>query len=231
MLDEEAKAIEEVARTTGKAIDVAKSTGSFLEQIFGETFRQIGGVASDWARYFRFKNFLLIADKTSCIIEGRQITSKIIPIQPQFALPLLETASLEVEGDIQELWAGLIANAVDPKIHLRIRKVFIEILRGLEPLDARILETLSDPAIEGTYSALTEVVLNADEIASRIQADPEEVKISLSTLGRYGCILDAWENTLESLDHGYAGFRVGNPKSNFRLSHLGRELIRATRAI
>ena len=231
MLDEEAKAIEEVARATGKALDLAKATGGFLDDLFGQTLRQFGGVAADWARYFRYKNFLIITGKALGILQSRGLAGKPLPIPPQFALPILEGASLEAEDEIQDLWAGLIANAADPQCRLQIRKVFIEILRGLEPLDAQILKDLSDPKIENTFSILTKSMLNAAVLATRVDALEDEVKISLATLARYGSILDAWENTLENLDHGYAGFRVSNPKSNFRLSHLGHALIKATRHI
>jgi hypothetical protein len=229
MLDEEARAVQEVAKVTGKAIDLVRSAGGLLDDVFGETLRQLGGTAADWSRYFRFRNFLFVADKAKAVLDRRQITAKTLSIPPQFALPLLDGASLETEAEIQQLWAGLIANAVDPGRAFRIKKVFLEILRGLEPLDARIMEFLSDTTLEDQYTILTGATLNVDVLATRLQADPEGLKLSLQTLARYGCVIDAWESTLAGLDRGYSGFRVDNPKSNFRLSHLGHQLLIATR--
>ncbi|MCU1317725.1 MAG: hypothetical protein JWN63_3047 [Candidatus Acidoferrum typicum] len=236
MLDEEARAVQEVAKVTGKAIDLVRSAGGLLDDVFGETLRQLGGTAADWSRYFRLRNFLLIADKAKTVLDGRRITGKLLSIPPQFALPLLDGASLEAEEDIQQLWAGLIANAVDPGRAFRIKKVFLEILRGLEPLDARIMEFLSNTKLENQHTLLedqhtilTGATLNVDVLATRLQVDPEESKISLQTLARYGCVIDAWESTLAGLDTGYSGFRVDNPKANFRLSHLGHQLLIATR--
>ena len=55
--------------------------------------------------------------------------------------------------------------------------------------------------------------------------DREEVGTSLQNLFRLGCIIDSWPESMESLDKGYAGFRVNNPASNFRVSDLGRKLL------
>lgn len=228
MLDEEAKAAQEVAKAAGKAIDAARSGGGFLDDVFGESLRHFGGAIADWVRYFRYKNLLTVMDKVRAVHQSRAIEGKVLPIPPQFALPLLDGASLETEPNVQELWAGLIANATDPVRALRLKKVFVEILRGLEPLDANILECLSDSTLEERYSIMTGGAFNCEVIATSLGADIEEVKISLQTLARYGCVIDSWENSLENLDRGYSGFRVNNPASNFRLSHLGAQLLAAT---
>jgi DNA-directed RNA polymerase specialized sigma subunit len=120
-----------------------------------------------------------------------------------------------------------VANATAPRERLNLRKIYIEILRGLEPLDAQVLQLLGDPSLQDRYEIATDANLNAEEIARHLGADIEEVKVSLQTLARYSCVIDAWERTLENVDHGYGGFRVNNPKSNFRLSHLGEQLVQA----
>lgn len=227
MLDEEAKALQEISRATGKAIDGARDFGGFLNDIFGESLRHFGGMVADWMRYVRYRNLLKVMDKVKDIHKARAFSGRALPIPPAYVLPLLDGISLETEESIQEMWAGLIANSTDPSRAFRIKKVFIEILRGLEPLDAKILECLGDPSLDEAYSITTGATFNSDTVATRLHADLDEVKLSLQTLARYGCVIDAWENTMESLDMGYSGFRVNNPKSNFRLSHLGRQLLAA----
>jgi hypothetical protein len=229
MLDEEAKAVQEVSKLAGKTVDLVRAVGGFLDEVFGGSFREFGGAVADWARYFRHVNLLTILDKVQTIHQSRAVSGKLNPIAEAFSLPLLDGASLEADASVQILWAGLIANASDPSRRFKIRKIFIEILRGLEPLDAKVLELLSDPKLDDGYTVLVSETLNSDVIAMRINADIDEVKISLQTLARYGCVIDSWENTLEMLDRGYSGFRVNNPKSNFRLSHLGHQIVAATR--
>lgn len=229
MLDEEAKAVQEVAKTTGKAIDLFCSAGGFLDDVFGDSLRQFGGVISDRFRYVRYRHLLSIVDKVQQIHGRRAVDGKWLPVPPQFVLPLLDGASSEAEPTVQDLWAGLIANATDPTRALHIKKVFLEILRGLEPLDAKLLECLNDPNLNDTHGIMTGATFNAVEIASRLNANVQDVMISLQTLARFGCVIDSWGNTLESLDWGYSGFRVDNPKSNFRLSHLGKRLLAVTK--
>lgn len=230
MSDEEAKAVQEVAKATGKSVDLVRSTGKFLGQVLSDSMREVGGIVWDKAQYWRFLNQISIIDKVQKIRESRGIAGKPVPMPPAFALQVLDAISLESEDQIQDLWAALIANASDPTTRIRIRKVFLEILRGFEPLDAKILDYLSDPGHDNRYSFQTGAKLNAEEVASGVSADAEEVKISIQTLARYGCVIDGWEHSLESIDSGYSGFRVNNPASNFRLSHLGKELIKATQS-
>jgi hypothetical protein len=86
---------------------------------------------------------------------------------------------------------------------------------------------LADRAVTVRYSRLTDANLNAEEIACLLGTDPEETKLSLQTLARYSCVIDAWQNTMAAVDSGYGGFRVNNPGSNFRLSHLGEQFVHA----
>ncbi|WP_097459916.1 Abi-alpha family protein [Mangrovitalea sediminis] len=226
MLDEEAKAAQEIAKATGKAIDSATEGGRFFGKIFGDSLIQFGGALADWARYFRYKNFLKIMDKVEAVHEERRSLGR--PIPEQYALPILEAASLESEETIQNMWAGLIANATDTSRSLNVKKIFIETLRGFEPLDAKILQYLAVIGRDKEYQLPLSTPINAYAISEALSSPEEETKISLQTLARYGCIIDSWENNIECLDRGYSGFRVNNPKSNFRLSHFGLQLLDAT---
>lgn len=226
MLDNET--VQEIAKATGKTADLLSAAGGFLDDVLGKTLRQFGGILADRAAHFRFRNALIIAEKAQRLLDARGIQGKLLSIEPRFALPLLDAASLETEDEIQDLWAALLANAADPKRALRLRKVILEILGGLEPLDARILKFLADPTLDARYTVLTGATVNADVISTGLEVEIKEVKISLQTLARYQCVIDSWESTLQGMDMGYGGFRVDSPKSNFRLSHLGLELIRAT---
>ncbi len=225
MLEEEAKAVQEVAKTTGKALDIIKGSGEYLVNIFGESLRQVSGSIADWAKYYRYSNFLRIADKVAEIHAARHLAGKPIPIPPQYALPLIEGALLEYEESIQGLWAGLIANATDPDRKFNLKKVYIEILRGLEPLDARVLELLADPEIEERYARGKGVYLDINEVARLLGEDIEEVKNSLHNLYRHNCIVVS----LDMPTTGFFGFSTELRNSYLRLSHLGKQLVQATK--
>lgn len=199
-----------------------------MDRIFGETMNQFAGGLADWATYWRHKNFLAIADKVETLHAARKLAGKPIPLPVQFALPILDAASLETEEDVQDLWAGLIANAGDPSKAYKPKKVFLETLRGMQGLDALILKTLADDALLEKHSLISGSLLNAGVLATEIGADLLEVQISLQSLARLGCVIDTWSETIDGMDTGYSGFRVNNPKSNFRLSHLGVQLLLVT---
>lgn len=91
-----------------------------------------------------------------------------------------------------------------------------------------MLELLAGSEIEEKYNK--GVYPNIDEVARLLDVDLEEVKISLHTLDRYGCLITRWSSGwMGTSDGGIQGFRVNHPKSNFRLSHLGMQLVQATR--
>ena len=231
MTDEEAKAVQEVSKATQTGLDLLKFTGESFRSIFGESLQQFGGVVADWATYYRLKNFLKIVDKVDNLLADRQVAGKRAVLLPAFALPILDAASLESEEEVQLLWAGLLTNALDPTRKLNLKKIYVEILRGMQALDAMTLASLSVSGLENAHGLPTGLPLNAIVLLERVSADVEDVQISLQTLARYGCVVDSWENTIDGLDTGYAGFRVNNPRSNFRLSHLGGQLVKATSII
>ena len=124
----------------------------------------------------------------------------------------------------------MIANSTDPGKKFQIQKIFINILKSLEPLDALILDYLSQ------YKDIIEAederksAINANKIAIDLKKDREEINISLSNLFRIGCILDSWNANRDNIGIGYQGFRVNNPEPNFCLSDLGRSLMNACKS-
>jgi hypothetical protein len=221
-MEEESKAIQEVAKTISKAIDLSEKFGKFLSSIFGEGFENIGGTFSDWTNYFRYKNMLKLQDKVLSIHRQRHIEGKTIPIPPRYALPLLDSATLEDDDNIQDKWAGLIANSTDPNKNFQFQKIFIQILTSIEPLDAAILDLLHSSEKNENQKR------NSEDIAKTLDQDKHYVIISVSNLFRLGCIIDNWVNVYDSeIPKNYQGFRVNSPISDFRLSQLGKSLMEA----
>ena len=106
-MDEEIKAAQEIAKTTGKAIDAGEKLGGFFKLVLGDTFVELGGITKDWAKYWRYKNALIINDKVEAIHKKRGIEGKTIPIPLRCGIPLLESASQEDDSFLQEFWVGL----------------------------------------------------------------------------------------------------------------------------
>lgn len=133
----------------------------FIEKVVGKPFEEIGNIAQDWMKYFRYKNLLLIYDKVEKIQKRRGIEGKSKAINPRIAIPLLESASIENEGSIQELWAKIIANGTDSQKKIDIHPAFIEVIKQLSPDEARILIEFGKLGKNGTiYSDKVEIDIN-----------------------------------------------------------------------
>jgi len=139
MADEQEKAIQEVAKTVGKFAEVAEKVGGFVSKIIGTASNQAGGILEDWTRYFRYKNLLAIADKVEAIHIRRKIEGKTISIPPKVAIPMLESAALEDDETLQEVWARLIANSTDPNFIEALHPGYVEIIKQMSPDEAIIL--------------------------------------------------------------------------------------------
>lgn len=226
MENETAKAAQEIAKATGKAIDLAEKAGGFIGKIVGDAVVEVGGAIHDWAKFFRYKNLLRLQDKVEDIHSARKLQGKIIPIPPRFAVPLLQAASQEDDNSIQDMWAGLIANATDPEKHLEPKKIFIEILSSLEPLDANILQYLAGQGWL-MHRNIPSGGITVNKLCATLNANEKDVQLSLQNLHRLGCIIDEYEATWDQIDTTSFGQRVTDPKTTFRPSPLGLDLLTA----
>lgn len=64
-------------------------------------------------------------------------------ISLKLGLPFIEKASLEEDPTLQELWANLLANALNPNHSEEIRTIFVDIIHSLSPFDALILNAFN----------------------------------------------------------------------------------------
>jgi hypothetical protein len=78
MTDEQAKATQEVAKTSGQLIEASQKVGNFISRIVGVASNQLGGMLEDSAKFYRYKNLLNIADKVEAIHTQRRIEGKFV---------------------------------------------------------------------------------------------------------------------------------------------------------
>jgi hypothetical protein len=128
------KAIEETAKTTSKALDLVKEAGGAVADIYGL-------IIGDQVHAARHRRLDEITRKTRKILNDRDL-SETAEVAEQIAFPLLEAAQSEPRSEMQDLWARLLANAMDPKRRDDVRPEFVEILQNLHPTDARVLDVV-----------------------------------------------------------------------------------------
>jgi len=147
-IEETAKAAQELAKTTSKAIEATRDVGGFLDRVFGKAIEHAVGrlwtdraMASrveaaiyDWAR------LTTLLHNTEKKLHEKGITiTRLVP--PKIALPLLEHATMEHEDDLHELWENLLTSALNPSEE-EIKRTYVSVLGELSAKDAHALKRL-----------------------------------------------------------------------------------------
>lgn len=192
--EEIAKAIQEVAKLGEKGLEIADKAGSFLSKVFKEPINEITGMITDKLRFIRWKRMVQMADEVNKILEGKNITdTRSVP--PKIALPILEEATLEEDPNLQNLWNHLLANAMDPKFNDEIRYGFIEMIKGITGLEAKLLyefyQILKSKNILEPIENVTEFSLTKEEIIQLIHFTPGNYVLSINNLMRMQLISPA----------------------------------------
>jgi len=74
---------------------------------------------------------------------GLRGVEKTEPLSAKIITPLLEAASEETDETLQDMWATLLANAMDPNKDTSLQRIFIDTLRKMEPIDALVFGTMA----------------------------------------------------------------------------------------
>ena len=120
-VSETAKAVQEVAKTTGKAIDAGKEFGGFISRYIAGSIEQGMGIFEDKLKYIRWERQVRFMRRANQLMKQLGLTQPTRPIPLKLALPLFEAASLEDDDYLQDLWARLLVNAANAETESRSR--------------------------------------------------------------------------------------------------------------
>lgn len=223
--DDEARALAEVAKTTGKTVDALREAGPFLNEVFGSFVTDAVGVLADRLRFYRIERFFELRDRTlrRLAARGHDISHRTVP--PNFALPLIENATLEEDPTLQELWAALLANAMDAS-QPEPRKAFVDIVTSLEPLDARVLNFLIHNEGWGADEWLSPELVGwtVAGLVEELRVNEHDIRVSLGNLFRLGCIMSAKGQTLDEMDEIIGGLHT-DIAAVYQPTWLGQALV------
>lgn len=234
-------ALTEAAKAAQQAIPIierwGERLGTFFYRVVGKGAENLGGAFSDWAAVYRHQNALKLADKVEEIHRKRKIVGKTIPIPPRLSIPLLEKATLENDETLIDMWAGLIANAMDSTSSVQARRTFIELLNSLEPVDALVLQEIERYLIRHPNRKFIDIAPDNDlatqwpnpgRLASALNIDLSEIILSLENIERLGLAFDHLPH-----DEGFQTLvylvPITHPKSLIDLTHTGQALLAACR--
>lgn len=179
-MSEEAKAGQEIAKVAGKAIDAGTDLAKFFGKALGTVPEDIVGLTfGDYLNELRIRNLDKIRRKTEQILEEREVEGT-TPISTKLAIPLFEAASEESDEMLQDIWARLMANAMDPSRDASLRRVYIDTLKQFEPEDACVFVKM--------YRAKTGPERNKQVLAGSLKLRQTLVNVSLNHLTSLGCL-------------------------------------------
>ena len=206
---ETAKAVRESAKLGQTVIEAGSDLVKYAGQVLGTVPEDLIGLAiGDRLRIKRFENATQIMRETKARLDTRKVECR-EEINTKLIAPLLEAVSEESDETLQDMWAQMLANAMDPRSDVSLQRVLIDTLRRFEPIDAVVLDYYATADNPG-FTTPNQV---ADSMARR----PTECAVSIQRLETLRCLDDV------SRDN------VGRPglDTQYEISALGTELGRA----
>ena len=231
---EEAKAVQELAKVTGKGIGAAREFGRFLGRVIGGSAVQAGGILEDWLTYKRkvlhlqWARLYRIKVRVEEELNTRGVDGPTRPVAPKLAFPILEEAAFEDDDELQDIWARLLATAMDPNAP-QIKRAYIHILKSFEPSDAVLLEDLyritfeRDSFAEPYRLGMGGFTFPITELSTHLNMTGEECEISLLNLDQVGCITLVLHRAITKEDTSYPPL----DQVAIHLTALGKALVEA----
>jgi hypothetical protein len=181
----------------------AKLVHEFLD-IFGDLPKDLVGLlAGDRVKVARAERLAILWANAKKRLEDRGIAHP-EPPSLKLALPILDAAADENNQELQDLWASLLAAAMDPKRRDWVRQSFIQIVKQLDPFDVLVLKAIADNG--GAQWSPN----GRNAIMARTQGSMSDVLASFGHLEKLDCIY-------------FAG--AASPKINPYLTPLGTLLM------
>jgi hypothetical protein len=192
-----ANAAGAIAKTTGQALDVIHDTGGYLRGVFGDVPTDLIGVLGGaWLHEHHKRLRDALRRRTEQILQERDV-KEAVELSPNIAAALIAGAQEEGREELMELWARLLASAMNPATRNDVRHSFIEVLKVMDPTDALVLaelykRNLSAVSRGGTSRPETTTIHNLAEAINRRSDDVETSVKHLSSLGFFDPANQEW---------------------------------------
>jgi Abortive infection alpha len=165
---------DDQAKLGQELVAAIRNFGGWLADFLGDIPKDLAGlIFGDKLKVQRVENLFRIWEKAKERLseQGIEVPG---PVNRKLALPILAAAADENSDELQDLWARLLAAAMNPDQSKQGRLGFIDALKTLDPLDARVLKRFRN------YGTLK--IEGRDEIAEGLGVSPDQVDLSLQNL-------------------------------------------------
>jgi hypothetical protein len=142
------------------------------------TENALGLMGGDWLSEKRTQNRAKLKLKTEKILKDRGAKLD-ADTSPSIIAPLLSAAQDEGREELLDVWAKLLASAMDPKRRGGYRREFVDIVKQFEPLDVLVLLEFEKPGMQPSTAV--------NQISERLGLERDQVVLAVLNLGRLGC--------------------------------------------
>jgi hypothetical protein len=201
--DEQAKAVKSLATFGTTIVTEGSQLVQYVGRVLGTAPHDAVGLILGDPLHFVRTAIAAKYDEWLTKILGRRKVAEPQPVSPSLAIPLLRAAYDEARPELQQMWAELIAAAMDPARAGRVRLTFVDALKRFDPLDALVLRARYDHNSKLKPSAV-------EFIAKLLNETDDEVALSAENLILLKCASER-----------------GQDLAGFYLTNYGRALIRA----
>lgn len=212
-----------IGRAAEKALD-------FIEKIVAGPIMEGTGIFTDKVKYWRFKNKVDIIIKARDYLKRKGIeTPRKIPIKD--VSTLLEYASFEEEEVMQDSWAILLANAMNPENKFDACHIFSQVLNQISVNEFYILSFAKSRCF--IMSSEHRPYLDRRELIGNCQSDYQTGILLIDNLLRLRLIEEEPPKLKEHSIQSYLYLKEKEVPKNeiiasdrFRLSNFGTELMK-----
>lgn len=161
---------------------LADKASAFLGKLVNPPVEELGGLLTDKVKFWRFRNQVNIILEAESYLKQKGIQPGKIPLKT--LVPLLEYSSWEEDSNMQTKWASLLANAADPKCSHNIQSTYVEILKQLSPLEAKLLDSLFDEWQRTPSSKKVSLFFSKEKICQNMSISSQNFDILVDNLFR-----------------------------------------------
>ena len=197
---------------TQRKFDGSDAVSGYLARL--TEARDLGEVVdTGWLGEARKNNREMLRRRTEDILRERKVEN-IAELSPNLAVQILQLAQDEGRYALIELWARLLANAVDPS-RSNLRLAFIETVKLMDPPDAMLIERMVHRGYRAIHEEDGPASFNETTIAllaNELNVSQDAVFVSLEHLEELGILANstadaAWRTTSFGREFFRASYR------------------------
>lgn len=161
---------------------LAEKASHFLGKLVEQPLEELGGLLTDQVKLWRFKNQVNIILKAEKYLKDKNIEPRKIPLKT--LVPLLEQSSWEENPDMQNRWASLLASSADPNYNSHIHSSYVEILKQLSPIEAKLLDIMYSEYKKSSEETKNALKFAKEKICPILKMQSEQFDVMVANLYR-----------------------------------------------